>query len=85
MCNILVGLIEIKAQGIYNIGTGHSISIDNLVNLFENKSSKKARIYKSDLGNEIISSVVSIRKLLINLGWVPDNIEKKIAHYNLQK
>jgi nucleoside-diphosphate-sugar epimerase len=68
-------LISHEAHGVYNVATGHSISIDNLVDKIEDLTLKTVTATRDSKGFGINCSRISIKKLEGLLKWKPDPIE----------
>jgi len=67
----VIKLRSIQATGIFNIATGQSISINSLISILENKSSKKVILGKISEVQGINHSQISISKLIGTLKWRP--------------
>jgi len=81
----IIKLIDYKCKfEIFNIGSGTSYSLENIVNLFENKSKKKIkRKYKISKENNIPKIQADITKIKKEIKWNPkytlvEGIEKII-------
>jgi len=68
-------LISHEANGVYNVATGHSISIDDLVDKIEDLTLKTITATRDSKDFGINCSRISIKKLEDLLKWKPDPIE----------
>ena len=62
-----------KVFDIFNIGSGYSYSVQDLINLIQNHSSKNLPVFSDSerRKNEIMDTVADIRKAKEKLGWHP--------------
>jgi nucleoside-diphosphate-sugar epimerase len=72
-------LVSLNAVGIYNVATGHSISINDLVALSEFFTLKSISATRTRKVEGILYSSVSIAKLENLLNWKPKPIENHFA------
>ena len=86
LIDAIIKLIDYKCKfEIFNIGSGTSYSLENIVNLFENKSKKKIkRKYKISKENNIPKIQADITKIKKEIKWNPkytlvEGIEKIIV------
>ena len=85
ICNAIHFLMLKKAEGIYNIGSGKSYKITEIMKFFSKKLKKKILIKKSRFSKvDILTSDISKIK---KIGWYPKNTFKKILldYYNSNK
>lgn len=64
--------------GVFNVGSGHSFSIDGVQALLEEKFETKLLSTRIELSNRVVESRVSISKLESVLKWKPISIDRKI-------
>ena len=85
ICSAINFLMFKEAKGIYNIGSGKSYKIIEIVKFFSKKLKKKILIKKKNLGkiDTLTSDISKIKKL----GWYPKFKFKKILldYYNSKK
>lgn len=74
-------LISLHATGIYNVATGHSISINDLVTLSEFFTSNSVLVTRTRKVKGVLYSSVSTAKLEDLLNWKPKPIEYHFAIY----
>lgn len=76
--------------GIYNVGSGEGISINNLINILEKLTNQKLNITRRKKFTEIDDSVADISKIKNSLGWKPQislekGLIKTIEFYKLSR
>lgn len=79
--DVFIKSMNIKKGNTYNLGSGKSISLNDLANILMKEKKMKGikPEYKDTREGEIISSVADISKLKKNYGWSPTtNIEDGI-------
>jgi nucleoside-diphosphate-sugar epimerase len=75
-------LVSHQVVGVYNVATGHSISIDELVAKIEDLTMKTITATRGNKGVGINCSRISIRKLEELLKWKPNPIEYHLQQMN---
>jgi len=74
-CQALIQLLLIGAEGVYNIASGVSISIFELISKLENKFGNRV-LYEIIPGNpKIMHNLISVEKVKGALGWNPSTID----------
>ena len=79
----VIKLCNLHSTGVFNIATGHSISIDNLICVLESYSSKKVISRKISGFNGVIHSQISNSKLVQALSWTPKPFEVHLKQSGL--
>ena len=75
-------LLSYQVVGVYNVATGHSISIDELAAKIEDLTMKTITAKRGNKGVGINCSRISIRKLEELLKWKPNPIEYHLQQMN---
>ena len=86
LLSAMLGLLKKRSTGIFNVGSGYSMSVEEIVNIIMAKAGvKKEIISKQDTRtNEIPDVVADISKITKETGWVPkttfeEGIERILA------